>query len=143
MLTIVNQASVRVPRQFLEKHWKLIVKDLRLGSHELTMVFLNPGPAKNLNRQFRGKNYATDVLSFAPIEDFGGGEVQTLGELILCPQVLQRQSREHGLTYRQELLYMMIHGVLHLIGYDHEKSVAEEKKMFQIQDRLFEKYLKK
>ncbi len=98
------------------------------------MVFLDSQSAKKINYEFRKKNYATDVLSFSPIEP------GSLGELVMCPDVLKKQAREHGLSFRQELTYMLLHGILHLLGYDHEKSAAEAKKMFQIQDRLFEKY---
>jgi ssRNA-specific RNase YbeY (16S rRNA maturation enzyme) len=55
--------------------------------------------------------------------------------------VIARQAREHGLLVREELGYMIIHGFLHLLGYDHERSKVEEKRMFLIQDRLFDHLL--
>lgn len=100
---------------------------------DLTVVFLDPGPAKKLNFQFRQKKYATDILSFMT------DSPEELGELVLCPQVLQRQAQEHDLSFKLELSYMLIHGVLHLLGYDHERSEKEAKKMFRIQDQLFDR----
>lgn len=141
---IINESSVRAPRKFIESRCRLIERALRnqkilsaaQAARELTVVFLEPGPARKANLQFRGKDYATDVLSFDAMES------GSFGELILCPAVLQRQAKEHGLAYRDELLYMLIHGILHLLGYDHERGPAEEAEMFEIQDKLFAKLLK-
>lgn len=87
--------------------------------------------------QFRKKNYATDILSFA------GDLEDSLGELVLCSQVLQKQAKEHKLTFNEELGYMLTHGVLHLMGFDHEKSKKEAKIMHDIQDLIFDKLCKK
>jgi probable rRNA maturation factor len=142
-ILVINQSSVRAPRKFIDqwcaqiqKHFvKRRVLDKKHASLELTVVFLDPGPAKKMNLQFRQKNYATDVLSFASMEP------GTLGELVLCPQVLQRQAKEHGLTYRQELGYMLLHGVLHLLGYDHETGKKDADLMFGLQDAVFAELL--
>ena len=64
------------------------------------------------NRQFRRKDYATDVLSFPDAE-------QPLGDLIICPQIVKRNARRYGNSYRSELVFVLIHGVLHLLGYNH------------------------
>ncbi len=61
-----------------------------------------------------------------------------MGELVLCPQVISRQAKEHGLTLDDELGYIMLHGVLHLLGFDHEKNKVEETKMMTLQDEVFE-----
>jgi probable rRNA maturation factor len=123
----------------MPRQWILMVVDeylrskLKLGQRELTVVFLDPAPAKKINRTYRKKDYATDILSFE-------SEIKAeLGELVICPQVLQKQAKEHDLSFKAELSYMLIHGVLHLLGYDHEKSKSEAKKMFDIQDQLFDR----
>ncbi|MBC7370431.1 MAG: rRNA maturation RNase YbeY [Bdellovibrionaceae bacterium] len=136
---IINQSSIRTPRKFIDLWCGQIEKELlkskiMKSSHQkmqLTVVFLNAPAAKKINLQFRGRNYATDVLSFDPMEP------DSLGELVLCPQVLQRQAKEHKLNYQLELGYMVLHGILHLLGYDHETSDRDAKKMFAIQDRIF------
>ncbi len=142
-LLIINDSSVRQPRAFLQK-WiaALSVHLLRqkiisaqIQKKELTLVFLNPTAARKLNFEFRNRRYATDVLSFS------SEDPDSLGELVLCPQVLQRQAKEHDLSYQKELGYMVLHGVLHLLGYDHEVSEKEAQKMFRLQDELFEKML--
>ena len=102
-----------------------------LNNKTLTLVFLDQKEAKNLNQQFRGKNYATDVLSFSSMDP------NSLGELILCWPVLKKQAKEHGLSQKLELTYMVLHGLLHLLGFDHEEDEMRAKEMFELQDAIF------
>ena len=135
-LTLVNQSKIPMPRKWLDECADFISKELKKElkvKTDLTIVFLDPRPAKKINFQFRKKNYATDVLSFP--SEFPG----ELGELILCPQVLKRQAKEHDLSFKAELAYMLIHGVLHLLGWDHERSTKEATQMFRIQDQIFDR----
>lgn len=133
MLNLINQSKIPMPRKWLNQSYEFLEKELGLKPMDLTVVFLDVKPARKINKQYRGKDYATDVLSFS--SEVAG----ELGELVLCPQVLIRQAREHDLSFKAELSYMLIHGVLHLLGYDHEKSAREAAKMFKIQDQLFDR----
>lgn len=101
---------------------------------ELTVVFLSANEMKKINRQFRKKNSATDILSFV------SGDPKSLGELLLCLDVLKKQSKRQKHPLKNEVTYMLIHGILHLLGYDHEISSKEEKLMFKLQDRCFEAF---
>lgn len=142
-LLIINQSSEKVPRKFMQTWCDQIQKeflkrkvfDKTTAKKELTIVFLDSKEAKAMNMQYRGKNYATDVLSFDSMSP------DSLGELVLCPQVLIKQAKEHGLKNREELGYMLLHGILHLLGYDHETSSQDAEKMFGIQDEVFAKLL--
>lgn len=142
---MVNESKHAVPRQFVQSWVQAVTTELRKRkivsakqiSQELTLVFLDKKPAQKINFEFRGKDYATDVLSFDSMDP------ASFGELVLCPEVLKRQSKEHKLTYRQELGYMLLHGILHLLGYDHEQSKKEALRMFALQDEIFEILLKK
>lgn len=111
------------------------VENAELLDRDLTIIFLSRSKAKKINLQFRGKDYATDILSFSDPE----GDV--LGELALCPAVLQSQAKDNKHSFQMELNYLLLHGVLHLLGYDHEGTAAKHKKrakiMFQIQDEVF------
>lgn len=124
----INQWCQKIYRYLSKKK----IKQTLYQNQTLTIVFLDVFPAKAINLKYRKKHYATDILSFA------GDGVETLGELVLCPQVLKRQAGEHGLSFREELGYMLIHGVLHLLGYDHEKNQDDAKTMFQLQDEIFD-----
>ncbi|MGZ3772631.1 MAG: rRNA maturation RNase YbeY [Pseudobdellovibrionaceae bacterium] len=141
---IVNESKHAVPRKFISEWVKQLTAELKkrrifksgMASLELTLVFLDKKAAKKINFEFRGKDYATDVLSFDSMEE------SSLGELILCPEVLKSQAKEHRLSYQSELGYMLLHGVLHLLGYDHETSEEDARKMFALQDSIFERLLK-
>ncbi|UXR64037.1 rRNA maturation RNase YbeY [Bdellovibrio bacteriovorus] len=142
---IVNESKHAAPRKFIQNWMELLTAELKRrkvissdqAHRELTLVFLDKKPAQKINKEFRGKDYATDVLSFDSMDS------SSLGELVLCPEVLKRQAAEHGLTYQQELGYMLLHGVLHLLGYDHETNEKDAREMFGIQDAAFEVLLKK
>ncbi len=92
---------------------------------------------RSLNKQFRGIDKATDVLSFAWREDslFKGNFQETLGELYVCPQIIRKQAKRFKTTPREEYIRMMIHGLLHLVGYDHMEG-GEARKMFSLQESL-------
>lgn len=145
-LEIVNRSKLKkidspqfekAIKNIFKKFLKLALKKrLRhkalLNKKTLTLVFLPSTEMKKINKQFRNKNKPTDVLSFS------GVETHSLGELLFCVEVLNRQASEQKHTLGCELTYMLIHGFLHLLGYDHETSTQEEKIMFSLQDRLFD-----
>lgn len=87
-----------------------------------------------LNSQYRGKKYATDVLSFTAPEMFS--RAGWLGELVICVPVLKRQARELGHTPEQELDVLLAHGILHLLGLDHEKGPRHAAQMAGWEKRL-------
>lgn len=142
-LNLINESSVSMPKKFLSEWCSAIFKELRrqgfkfLPETELTIVFLNPARAKKLNRDYRSRDYATDVLSFSHAGLLDGPP--SLGDLVLCPQVLQRQAKEQGHSFRRELAFNVLHGILHLLGYDHETGEKDAKLMFALQDKLFAK----
>lgn len=140
-LMLVNQSEVEISEAFLTKWTESVGAELTKNKIwtpeqsrlELTVVCLDATAAKKINWQFRGKDYATDVLSFESME------AGSLGELVICPQVLQKQAEEHKQTFNLEMGYMILHGILHLLGHDHEKSEDAAAKMFKIQDDIFDK----
>lgn len=137
---VVNESKNVTQTKKIQKQLDAVIRGLsklKLRNHKLlksemiTLVFLDPPQMKKINKQFRGKNKPTDVLSFAPVEE------DSLGEILFCVEVLKKQAKEQKHSLDHEFLYMLIHGVLHLLGYDHELSEKEEKLMFRIQDQLF------
>lgn len=142
-VVIVNESKHAIPRKFVEEWMTAMATELKKrkvlpaakAKAELALVFLEKKPAQKINKEFRGKDYATDVLSFESMDS------TSLGELVMCPEVLKRQAKEHGLTFQKELGYMLLHGVLHLLGYDHETNEKDAKEMFDLQDSVFDKLL--
>lgn len=119
----------RICDYFLLK--KLRNRQLLVQKNELIIVFLSSTSIKKINSQFRKKNKPTDILSFS------GSDPESLGELLLCIDVLKKQARIQKHSLKLEITYMLIHGILHLLGYDHEFSAKEEKLMYSLQDKCF------
>ena len=103
---------------------------------EVSVTLVSPEEIRELNRQWRGVDRSTDVLSF-PLEEeetFVGGYTP-LGDVIVCPAVIDCQAKDFGTTYRQEFCLMVIHSVLHLLGWDHMEE-NEKKEMFEKQEKI-------
>lgn len=110
---------------------KTLLKDLESEAKELSILFTDDTEICNLNNDFRGKNKATDVLSF-PLE-----KNDYLGDIAISVQTARKQAKAYGTSLRSEILRLLIHGILHLEGYEHENvSRATARKM-----QLKEKYL--
>lgn len=103
---------------------------------ELSIVIVGDKKIKQLNWQYRKKNKITDVLSFE-------GEADFLGEIVICLSKAKRQAKKFNLPLKIEMSRLLIHGILHLLGYDHEKSLKEAKKMYALQDKLLTRLFKK
>lgn len=97
----------------------------RRKATELSIRIVNATEAAALNRQFRGRDYATNVLSF-PVEPPPGVNWALIGDLALCAPVVLREAAEQGKSARDHWAHLTIHGVLHLLGYDHIESQEAE-----------------
>jgi len=84
------------------------------------LVFLKPQEVQKLNLRYRSKNKPTDVLSFS--SQRGG----FLGSIVICPEVAVRQARAYGHSLEQEVAELFVHGMLHLLGFDHEQLVYKD-----------------
>lgn len=137
-VNIVKLSQWRIPRSFVEQWMDDVAKELSKLTHHkcsklsITVAFVTRAKIHKLNKQFRSKDKPTDILSFE------GFSEEDLGELVLCGDIVDKQARENGHSSREELGYLLIHGLLHLLGYDHEKSRKQEKVMFAIQDEIFD-----
>lgn len=138
--TIINDSGMEISEEILLKWVKGITAELLKKKvltpdkkeKELGLVFLNENDAKKLNWNYRCKDYPTDILSF------DSEDPTALGELVLCPQVITKQAKEHGISVEEEFGYTILHGVLHLLGFDHEKNKENEAVMMGLQDEVFE-----
>lgn len=117
----------------LEKIAAKILSWERARGLHADVVFVGPKEIRRLNRLYRGKDKATDVLSFRQI-DQPHVDKHFLGEIILCRSYIKKQAAEYGVPYEEELIRMTIHGALHLLNYDHIKP-ADAKKMLPLQEK--------
>ena len=125
MIEVINRQrrrklNAKQWREFGEKALQAIGGD----NESAAIVFVGDEAIKKLNRQFRGRNYAADVLSFpSKAEAF---ENQTdLGEVVISVQRAMAQAKEHRLSFTCEVKQLILHGLLHLCGYDHETDRGE------------------
>jgi probable rRNA maturation factor len=97
---------------------------------EVTVALVSDGRMRALNRSFRGKDYATDVLSF-PLDDgvADGAGGASLGDIVIATGVARRQADAAGHAVSSELRVLALHGLLHLLGYDHETDSGEMAKV--------------
>lgn len=103
--------------------------------HSLEVSLVTPIAIKKLNRQYRKKNRPTDVLSFSRWEGMAM-PVPEVGDVLICWAVAKEQARENGLTVATEVARLTAHGVLHLFGYDHERSQRDAKIMFRLEEKI-------
>ena len=100
----------------------------------------NDKKIRTLNKQYRGQDRATDVLSFSQNEDEGESKLNShlMGDVVISTETAKRQAAEHGLTLEEEIVLLLIHGILHLLGFDHERSDEESCHMKQKTRELFD-----
>ena len=126
MIEVINRQR---RRKINTKQWRAFgEKALQaIGTtRDATIVFVADEAIKKLNRQFRGKNYATDVLSFpSEAEAFEVENQKALGEVVISVQRAAAQARGNGLSFANEVKQLILHGLLHLSGYDHETDQGE------------------
>jgi probable rRNA maturation factor len=118
---------------------------LDLSHTELSAVFVNSERMRRLNAQYRGIDRATDVLSFPLSDDLAirqklplAGGPLPLGDIVICVPKALAQARDYGVTFREELLRLLIHGLLHLLEYDHEISAYQKRRMQAKEKELFD-----
>ena len=111
---------------------------------EISLTFTDNEGIRELNRSYRDKDSATDVLSF-PLYDFHGGETPLgvgrveLGDIVLSLERAAEQAAELGHGFEREAAFLCVHSVLHLLGYDHERSPEDEEIMCERQREIMKK----
>jgi probable rRNA maturation factor len=145
---IVNrQRAVRVARRGLERFLARVRQELELGEADVTVCLVSDAEIAQMNETFRKKKGATDVLSFPAVErrrpvtrrrtrrplprDLHAG--QFLGDIAISPATARRNAKQFGRTLPGEMKILILHGVLHLLGYDHETDDGE---MDRVERRL-------
>ncbi len=99
---------------------------LAVAADGVTVAFVSDRAMCELNRMWRGKRATTDVLSFPAAQaEFEKAEGLNLGDVVVSIQQAERQAKEHGLSFENEIAQLILHGLLHLSGYDHETDRGE------------------
>jgi probable rRNA maturation factor len=117
------------PRRELAR-WASAALGARAAGRELGVCTVGPAESARLNARYRGRDRPTNVLSFAapPPPQPGAREPQPLGELVICPGVLRAEARAQDKSLRAHWAHLVVHGALHLAGYDHQRQ-ADARRM--------------
>ncbi len=135
-----RQPTQKLPLPRLRSVLLTILKELAIPDSDLDVTFVDDPTIRRYNRKFRGKDRATDVLSFPlwePSEAKRNGIF--LGDILISTPTAKRQARERGEEWLGEVVFLLIHGTLHLLGYDHEKTLKEAKIMRGLEKKLMKK----
>ena len=118
---------------------------------EMSVTFVNNDEIQRYNREYRGVDKPTDVISFAleegddtfdlsPEDDWADDIVKNIGDILVSVDIISSQADYLGHSYERELGFLVVHGFLHLNGYDHMIGDAEEKEMFDLQRKILDDY---
>lgn len=111
----------------------LVLTHHNMDQAEITVRIVDAQESQQLNAEYRGKDKPTNVLSF-PFEAPPGIEINLLGDLVICASVVSDEAREQGKALHAHWAHMLVHGCLHLLGYDHiQDDEAEEMEQLEIQ----------
>lgn len=112
--------KIKLPTKALMKQWITFCLDQFCDNVELEVSFVSEAESQALNKQYRDKDKATNVLSFS-MDLPRKSKRKMLGNLILCLPVIQKEATEQDKNFNDHLAHLLIHGCLHLLGYDHVK----------------------
>ena len=103
---------------------------------ELSIVILSDEEIREVNRDYLHKDRPTNVISFAMQEGEGAGlNPLLLGDVLISADTAARDAAEAGVSFESELYFLLIHGILHLLGYDHERGTEEQAKLMEAKER--------
>ncbi len=136
-VTINNEFNYEQDYQYLSDVINLTAKHEQVTTAYAEITFVNEEKIQEINREYRHIDKVTDVISFAfeDNQDFQMEDFRFLGEIYICIPRMQEQAREYGHLEKRELAFLTVHGLLHLLGYDHQ-TPEEEKVMFGIQEEI-------
>jgi probable rRNA maturation factor len=134
---LVKKRVRGVESKLLSKIAHRALEVLGLNNAELSIVLVSDAQIKRLNKLYRNKDKPTDVLSFPIGEKVNGWLI--LGDVVISVDTAKRQAKELGCSLEEELKRLLVHGLVHLLGYDHELGGEEEKKFFELEEFVLRK----
>ncbi|MBQ2510503.1 MAG: rRNA maturation RNase YbeY, partial [Erysipelotrichaceae bacterium] len=142
MLNIINKTKYKDFTDYyslLEEYYRRTLKELGLNDdYDLSVILCGPVTIRKINREYRGIDRVTDVISFALLDeedDYSFDDRVELGDIFINRKKVHEQAEEYGHSLKREFLFLFVHGLLHLFGYDHMNE-EEEKRMFSLQKKI-------
>lgn len=136
-LLYTDEENSHLTYEFFMKIAEAVFKyiDMEENNYEISLLITDDETIHQLNKEYRQKDKPTDVLSF-PMED----DIM-LGDIVISLDTAKNQAQEREIGLEREIAFLFIHGLLHLLGYDHETSVEDEKEMFALQEEILKKLI--
>lgn len=127
-ITIQNESHASpIPRKSLLKKWLRAALSPQIQSAEITLRFVDAAEGQTLNRDYRQKDYATNVLTFTFDDELPhAANTPLFGDLVLCGAVIEREAFEQNKPLLAHYCHMIVHGTLHLQGFDHIENAEAE-----------------
>lgn len=138
---IFNETTENIDTKEIEKLLKYALEYKKLENVEFNIIFVDNETIRNINKEYRNIDRETDVISFAleDNEDIKFEFGRLLGDIYISIPKMKEQAKEYGHSEQRELSFLIIHGLLHLLGYDHE-TYEEEEVMFKEQELILDGY---
>ena len=139
---IINETTENIEElNDLRGFIKFAVKYQKIENSVFNIIIVDEKKIKELNKNYRGKDSITDVISFALEDDntFIKTNFRVLGDIYICLKRAKEQAKEYGHSLKREICFLSIHGLLHLLGYDHMNE-KDEKIMFDLQEMILDEY---
>jgi len=129
MIEINNLTTVSVDESFLKKTAQIVLKGEKKQGN-LSLVLLEANKMRALNKKHRAKNRVTDVLSFGDSKKFPDLSEKELGEILICPSEVKKNADKFQSVFEKELAQVLIHGILHLLEYEHGKAMEKKQEHY-------------
>jgi probable rRNA maturation factor len=127
MMEITNLTNEKIDKRLLRDVFDKTLEIVKIGKKpEISLVFVTEDRIREINKKYRNKNEVTDVLSF-----------EGLNEIYVCPSAVKNQAGKSKNSFTSELMRVLIHGILHLEGYEHEKNGQEAARMKKLEEKIF------
>lgn len=137
-ILIDNSSSSIFDEKFFQSIIDILEEYLDFNPNaELSIVLTDDDDIREINLNYRGIDKATDVLSFPMQEEL------LLGDIVISTETVEKEAAKREIPPEREAAFLFIHGFLHLLGYDHETSLEDEKEMFELQEKLLKIWAEK
>jgi probable rRNA maturation factor len=121
---------------------KGILEELELKNPEISILLLDDSQITELNKKYLNRKSPTDVISFPMLDDsFPNPQLQVLGDVVISVETAERQALGRKCRLYDEIIVLLIHGILHLLGHDHKESASKKKMMMHREKEIFKKLM--
>ena len=131
-----RQTRQKINKILLRKVARKILSASACPDGLLSILIVDDATIQEINRDYLGKNRPTNVISFAMQEGEGGGvQPELLGDVVISAETAARDASEAQTTFESELYFLLLHGILHLLGYDHERGTPDDAELMEAKER--------